>query len=76
MDKCKNGSSFYNSFRNKMIIFEIRTKEQLNPIHQDIKNGLPRYVHNIFPQHGYMWNYGALPQVEINIEYKGYICNE
>ena len=21
-----------------------------------------RYVHNVFPYHGYMWNYGSIPQ--------------
>uniref|UniRef100_A0A914D4W2 inorganic diphosphatase n=1 Tax=Acrobeloides nanus TaxID=290746 RepID=A0A914D4W2_9BILA len=41
---------------------EIATKEPLNPIKQDVKNGKPRFVHNIFPHHGYIWNYGALPQ--------------
>ena len=24
--------------------------------------GKPRFVHNVFPYHGYLWNYGALPQ--------------
>merc|ERR1712029_601303 len=33
---------------------EIATKEVLNPIKQDVKN--------FFPHHGYIWNYGALPQ--------------
>ncbi|CAK9290230.1 unnamed protein product [Gordionus sp. m RMFG-2023] len=42
--------------------FEISTKEYLNPIHQDTKSGVPRFVHNIFPYNGYIWNYGALPQ--------------
>ncbi|XP_019377363.1 PREDICTED: inorganic pyrophosphatase 2, mitochondrial, partial [Gavialis gangeticus] len=41
---------------------EIATKEPLNPIKQDIKNGKLRYVANIFPHKGYIWNYGALPQ--------------
>jgi len=41
---------------------EIATKDQLNPIKQDIKKGKLRYVANIFPHHGYIWNYGALPQ--------------
>jgi inorganic pyrophosphatase len=34
----------------------------LNPIKQDVKNGKLRFVNNIFPHHGYIWNYGALPQ--------------
>lgn len=41
---------------------EMATKEPMNPIRQDEKKGLPRFVHNIFPHHGYIWNYGALPQ--------------
>lgn len=42
---------------------EIATEEPLNPIKQDIKKGKLRYVANIFPHKGYIWNYGALPQV-------------
>ena len=42
---------------------QIATKEALNPIKQDCKKGKLRYVHNCFPYHGYIWNYGALPQV-------------
>ena len=41
---------------------EIATKEPFNPIKQDEKKGKLRYVHNCFPYHGYIWNYGALPQ--------------
>ncbi|XP_073251367.1 uncharacterized protein [Porites lutea] len=41
---------------------EIATKEALNPIKQDCKKEKLRYVHNCFPYHGYIWNYGALPQ--------------
>jgi nucleosome-remodeling factor subunit len=41
---------------------EIATKDPLNPIKQDVKKGKLRYVHNCFPHHGYIWNYGALPQ--------------
>jgi inorganic pyrophosphatase len=41
---------------------EIAVGEELNPIKQDIKKGKLRYVHNCFPYHGYLWNYGALPQ--------------
>lgn len=39
--------------------FQIATKEDLNPIRQDERNGRPRYVHHDYP---YKWNYGALPQ--------------
>ncbi|MFH4974722.1 hypothetical protein AB6A40_001431 [Gnathostoma spinigerum] len=41
---------------------EIATKEPLSPIRQDVKHGLPRFVENIFPFNGYIWNYGAMPQ--------------
>jgi len=41
---------------------EIATAEKLNPIKQDIKKGKLRFVNNCFPHHGYIWNYGALPQ--------------
>lgn len=41
---------------------EMATAEPMAPIKQDKKNNLPRFVHNIFPHHGYIWNYGALPQ--------------
>jgi len=41
---------------------EIATGEALNPIKQDVKKGNLRFVANLFPFHGYPWNYGALPQ--------------
>lgn len=41
---------------------EISTKEILNPIKQDVKEEKPKFVKNCFPHHGYIWNYGALPQ--------------
>ncbi|XP_061765469.1 inorganic pyrophosphatase 2, mitochondrial isoform X1 [Nerophis ophidion] len=41
---------------------EIATQEPLNPIMQDVKKGKLRYVANIFPHKGYIWNYGAIPQ--------------
>uniref|UniRef100_H0W3U7 inorganic diphosphatase n=1 Tax=Cavia porcellus TaxID=10141 RepID=H0W3U7_CAVPO len=41
---------------------EIATSEPLNPIKQDMKRDKPRYVANVFPHKGYIWNYGALPQ--------------
>lgn len=49
---------------------EIATKEPMNPIKQDIKKGKLRYVHNVYPYHGYIWNYGALPQTWENPSYK------
>ncbi|XP_063992076.1 inorganic pyrophosphatase [Diachasmimorpha longicaudata] len=47
---------------------EINLKETLNPIKQDMKNGKLRFVANCFPHHGYIWNYGALPQTWENPE--------
>ncbi len=44
-------------------LLQIATKERLTPIKQDIKKGNLRFVDNCFPHHGYIWNYGALPQV-------------
>ncbi|KAK9457071.1 inorganic pyrophosphatase [Dipodascopsis uninucleata] len=41
---------------------EISKEEVLNPIKQDTKKGKLRYVRNCFPHHGYIHNYGALPQ--------------
>uniref|UniRef100_A0A8C5WHR0 inorganic diphosphatase n=1 Tax=Leptobrachium leishanense TaxID=445787 RepID=A0A8C5WHR0_9ANUR len=34
----------------------------MNPIKQDVKKGKLRYVANVFPHKGYIWNYGAIPQ--------------
>lgn len=42
---------------------QIATSEPLNPLKQDVKKGDLRYVANCFPHHGYIWNYGAMPQV-------------
>lgn len=42
--------------------FEILTSRVGNPIVQDSKNGKVRFVKNLFPYHGYIHNYGALPQ--------------
>lgn len=47
---------------------EINLKEVLNPIKQDIKKGKLRFVANCFPHHGYIWNYGAIPQTWENPE--------
>ncbi|RKP13826.1 inorganic diphosphatase [Piptocephalis cylindrospora] len=41
---------------------EISKEESFNPILQDTKKGKLRFVRNCFPHHGYIWNYGALPQ--------------
>jgi len=41
---------------------EISVNEEGNPIKQDVKNGKLRFVDNVFPYTGYIWNYGALPQ--------------
>ena len=47
---------------NVPLLLQIAVSDPLNPIKQDIKNGKLRFVYNCFPHHGYMWNYGALPQ--------------
>ncbi|KAM4715552.1 inorganic pyrophosphatase 2, mitochondrial isoform 3-T3 [Anableps anableps] len=41
---------------------DIATKDPLNPLKQDVKKGNLRYVANVFPHKGYIWNYGAIPQ--------------
>ncbi|KAM6956716.1 inorganic pyrophosphatase [Aplochiton taeniatus] len=41
---------------------EIATTDPMNPIKQDVKKGNLRYVANVFPHKGYIWNYGAIPQ--------------
>jgi inorganic pyrophosphatase len=42
--------------------FEINKSENLNCIMQDTKKGKMRFVGNVYPFKGYLWNYGALPQ--------------
>jgi inorganic pyrophosphatase len=42
---------------------QISKEELLNPIKQDVKKGKLRFVRNCFPHKGYLWNYGAFPQV-------------
>ena len=42
---------------------QISKEEFLNPIKQDTKKGKLRFVRNCFPHKGYLWNYGAFPQV-------------
>lgn len=41
---------------------ELKTSEPLAPIVQDMKKGKKRYVHNVYPYKGYIWNYGCFPQ--------------
>ncbi len=41
---------------------EISKELKFNPIVQDTKKGKLRFVKNLFPYHGYLHNYGALPQ--------------
>lgn len=40
----------------------------MNPIIQDTKKGKLRFVPNVFPHKGYIWNYGAFPQTWENPE--------
>lgn len=41
---------------------EIAPGLPLNPIRQDVKKGKLRFVDNVYPYSGYIWNYGAFPQ--------------
>ena len=41
---------------------EIATKDPLNPVKRDVKEGKLCYAANLFPYKGYIWNYGAIPQ--------------
>ncbi|KAF9974850.1 Inorganic pyrophosphatase [Actinomortierella ambigua] len=41
---------------------KINKADVLNPLKIDVKDGKPRFVKHIFPNHGYIWNYGAFPQ--------------
>lgn len=49
---------------------QISKEETLNPIKQDTKKGKLRYVRNCFPHKGYLWNYGAFPQVRATTRYR------
>lgn len=70
----QEGSTYYNMIveipRWSNAKMEIATKEPFNPIKQDVKKGQLRFVHNVFPYRGYIWNYGALPQTYENPEYE------
>ena len=47
---------------NPLRLPQITKNRPFNPIRQDVKKNKLRYVHNVFPHKGYIWNYGALPQ--------------
>ncbi|CAF98645.1 unnamed protein product, partial [Tetraodon nigroviridis] len=47
MDKCEDGDC---------------NKRRVNPDKAGRKKGKLRYVANVFPHKGYIWNYGAIPQ--------------
>ncbi|KAI5186363.1 hypothetical protein NEHOM01_1417 [Nematocida homosporus] len=50
---------------------EIHKQTSYNPIKQDLdKQGQPRFVQNLFPKKGYLWNYGAIPQTWESTEVK------
>jgi len=56
---------------------EIAPGEFLNPIKQDIKKEKLRFIDDIHPWKGYVWNYGAFPQTwedptHLNAETKAY----
>lgn len=46
--------------------YEISKSREFNPIVQYVKGQSLRYVNNIFPFKGYLWNYGAFPQTWID----------
>ncbi|KAK2098516.1 V-ATPase V0 sector subunit c'' [Saguinus oedipus] len=52
-------------YADKDVFHMIATKDPLNPIKQDVKKGKLRYVANLFPYKGYIWNYGAIPQISM-----------
>ena len=54
--------SFLSSFLFSSSPIQVNKAAPFNPIKQDIKKGKLRFVHNCFPHHGYIWNYGAFPQ--------------
>merc|ERR1712106_561812 len=64
---CNAGDKIYNMVvevpRWTNAKMEVATKEKMNPIKQDIKKGALRYVANVYPQRGYPWNYGCIPQL-------------
>uniref|UniRef100_A0A673MRW1 inorganic diphosphatase n=1 Tax=Sinocyclocheilus rhinocerous TaxID=307959 RepID=A0A673MRW1_9TELE len=41
----------------------VQTSDPLNPLKQDLKKENLCYISNVFPHTGYIWNYGAIPQV-------------
>ena len=43
-------------------MFQIATKDPLNPVKRDVKEGKLCYAANLFPYKGYIWNYGAISQ--------------
>jgi len=49
---------------------EIATGDKMNPVKQDIKKGAVRFVNNCYPYHGYIWNYGCIPQTWENPNHK------
>lgn len=48
--------------RNTNAKMEINLESDATPIKQDVKNGKLRFVADVYPYTGYIWNYGALPQ--------------
>ena len=43
-------------------IYKMAKKEPFNPIRQEVSKGVLKYLSNVFPYHGIIWNYGYLPQ--------------
>jgi hypothetical protein len=70
----------FNSLRSVIILqmsvflfVQINLREVLNPIKQDVKKGKLRFVANCFPHHGYIWNYGAIPQVKDDLYFMYFV---
>jgi inorganic pyrophosphatase len=50
-------------------IYEIALNEHFNPIKQNTSGSLLKFDRNVFPFHGFIWNYGSLPQTWVKIQF-------
>lgn len=73
MDQGCFGTRFC-SHHKTVCVSQIATKDPLNPLKQDMKKGNLRYVANVFPHKGYIWNYGAIPQVSPGLK-REWLCH-
>jgi hypothetical protein len=49
-------------------VYELALNEPLNPIKQITSGNLLRFDENVFPFHGFIWNYGSLPQTWVSLK--------